>query len=273
MDLLRSASDSPAGNIVVIQAGSVREWILAADHVISSHSTTLIEAALAGKPIHLYSPEPFPEALAAEWHGLVPVLENRDDFLQAVRQSPVEPTGTRLATWARAQFLGNDPLDTIVGMIARLHQAMGSGERTSLPDYRRLWNGRIMFEVALKWRRNFRLALARSIAQLHHAMAPRERMLWNGWVMVKVALEWRRRFFMPDVSWKRWRGSNVFGAHDVARRVWRWQHVFNNSIPGDLTSSTASAKSDKPCPSQETTTARLTTPNRSDEHLGSPGHA
>jgi surface carbohydrate biosynthesis protein len=113
---------NPSANLKIIKAETAREWILAADHVMSSHSTTLIEAALAGKPIHRFSPEPYPEAIASEWHGLVPLLSGRKPFLDAVQREAVEPTGLPLAEWARTRFLfAGDPFDAIAGWIARLH--------------------------------------------------------------------------------------------------------------------------------------------------------
>ena len=179
---MRKAIAAPAGNIAIIKAESAREWILASDHVISSHSTTLIEAAIAGKPVHLFSPEPFPGALKAEWHDLIPLLDNRAAFLQAVRQSPIEPTGAQLAAWARArQFPENDPLDAIVKRIVQLWASTDPHGPSSLPDHRRLWNGRSLVEVLHNW-------------------------------------------------WHRFRShEDIFGAHDVARRVSRWQRVLEAS--------------------------------------------
>jgi surface carbohydrate biosynthesis protein len=122
---------NPNANLKIIKTETVREWILAADHVISSHSTTLVEAALAGKPIHRFSPEDYPEALALEWHHLVPLLADRKSFLDAINNHVTEPTGASLAEWARAQFLlAGDPLDAITDSIARLfsmdHQAQSA---------------------------------------------------------------------------------------------------------------------------------------------------
>ena len=103
---------NPSANLKIIKAETAREWILAADHIMSSHSTTLIEAALAGKPIHRFSPEAYPEAVALEWHGLVPLLSDRKAFLDAINREVTEPTGQPLAEWARAQFLfAGYPLD------------------------------------------------------------------------------------------------------------------------------------------------------------------
>ena len=73
---------------------------------------TLIEAALAGKPVHRFSPEPFPAALEAEWHSLVPELNDREAFLGAMwakppssqRESPL-PTGRERGSFQLAILL------------------------------------------------------------------------------------------------------------------------------------------------------------------------
>lgn len=121
LNFMQRTVPNPNANLKILKTETVREWILAADHVISSHSTTLVEAALAGKPIHRFSPEDYPEALALEWHNLVPLLTDREAFMDAVNDHVTEPTGAPLAGWARAQFLlDSDPLNAITDSIARL---------------------------------------------------------------------------------------------------------------------------------------------------------
>ena len=68
LNFMHRTVQNPNANLKIIKTETAREWILAADHVMSSHSTTLIEAALAGKPIHRFSPEPYPrtECLARQ---------------------------------------------------------------------------------------------------------------------------------------------------------------------------------------------------------------
>ena len=103
----------------------------------SSYSTTLIEAALAGKPIHRFSPEPFPAALESEWHSLVPVLKDREAFLGAMRQTPIKPTGEPLADWARTRFFPvGDPFNAIAEAIARFYAAAAPHTRPSVPDHK-----------------------------------------------------------------------------------------------------------------------------------------
>jgi surface carbohydrate biosynthesis protein len=141
----------PVGNIAVIKKESVREWILAADHVISSHSTTLIEAALARKPVHIFSPVPLPESLSAEWHDLVPRLRSREEFLDAVRDVQTMPSSASLAAWARQLMLLGDPIEAIVKALANLHKEAVTGQRSHLPDHRRLWDFRVLANAARAW--------------------------------------------------------------------------------------------------------------------------
>jgi surface carbohydrate biosynthesis protein len=148
LNFLHRIVQNPSANLKIVKTETAREWILAADHVMSSHSTTLIEAALAGKPIHRFSPEPYPEAVASEWHGLVPLLSDRKAFLDAIHREVTEPTGVPLAEWARARFLfAGDPLDAIADWIARLHSAGHHAQSPSTsqqegPDVGGSWDDR-----------------------------------------------------------------------------------------------------------------------------------
>ena len=148
VNFMHRTVQNPSANLKIIKTETAREWILAADHVMSSHSTTLIEAALAGKPVHRFSPEAYPEAVALEWHGLVPLLCDRKGFLDAVQREVTEPTGIPLAEWARAQFLfAGDPLDAIADWIARLHsgghhaQSPSASQQQGIRDGRDSWDG------------------------------------------------------------------------------------------------------------------------------------
>ena len=150
--VLKEIIGKPVGHIAVIKAGSVREWILASDHVVSSHSTTLIEAALADKPVHLFSPEAMPEALAAPWHELVPQLHDRKAFLAAIRNTATEPSGARLAEWARShQFPEPDPIDVIARRIAGLLTTLATSAPSADPDYMHVWAHNPVSALKRKW--------------------------------------------------------------------------------------------------------------------------
>ena len=51
----------------ILKDGSVREWVLASDVTASAVSTTLIEAAVAGKAVAVAEPLPLPESMIHDW--------------------------------------------------------------------------------------------------------------------------------------------------------------------------------------------------------------
>jgi surface carbohydrate biosynthesis protein len=109
----------PAG-FHVLQAETVREWILASDHIISSHSTTLIESAIAGRQILLLEPYPIPPARAEGWHQLAPKIETYDQLKAGLASSQPESSAI-LSGWARQTLLGGgDPLGEIFHLLCRL---------------------------------------------------------------------------------------------------------------------------------------------------------
>lgn len=96
-------------NLHIIKAESVREWILASDVILSSFSTSLIEAAVANKPIYMVEPLPLPDLLVADWHRLVVKIESLIEFERAC----LAPDGNcaELGDWARQEILARgDPI-------------------------------------------------------------------------------------------------------------------------------------------------------------------
>ena len=190
---MHSAVGSPGKSVRIIKAETAREWILAADHIVSSYSTTLIEAALAGKPVHMFSPVPRPQALENEWQELVPKLQSREALLEAIRSRSLSATGEGLAAWARSRLLPfGDPFDLMVQLIARLYSESRPHGQSAVPDHENLWPTQIIAEKARKF-------VQRQPA-LHRHTKGYERTRWG-----KVA--------------------DIFGADDVATRVSRWRKV------------------------------------------------
>lgn len=102
----------------VLQDETVREWILAADLVISSYSTSMIEAAVAGRPILMLEPLPLSDSLTQSWHPLAP---RACDYaqLRSAAQAPASGPAEALAVWAVDRLLGDgDPLRAIVDRLA-----------------------------------------------------------------------------------------------------------------------------------------------------------
>lgn len=99
---------------------TVREWILASDVVISSYSTSLIEAAIAGRPSFILEPVPWPESLHNPWHGLLPHLCSEGALMAAV-DAPPGDGNSPLAQWAQTTLMGRgDPIVRIADELARI---------------------------------------------------------------------------------------------------------------------------------------------------------
>ena len=99
---------------------TVREWILASDVVMSSYSTSLIEAAVAGRPSYILEPVPWPESLHADWHALLPHLRTEEEVMAAVL-TPREGGDSPLARWARSALMSTgDPIVRIADELARI---------------------------------------------------------------------------------------------------------------------------------------------------------
>lgn len=102
-----------------IQNGSVREWILASDIVVSSYSTSLIEAAVAGKSAYMLEPYPIPEALRVSWHDHLPHIETYDEFL--AQCTMITDLDSSLGRWARKTLMSNgDSIHRMADFIAQL---------------------------------------------------------------------------------------------------------------------------------------------------------
>jgi surface carbohydrate biosynthesis protein len=105
----------------IIQDGSVREWILASDVILSSHSTSLIEAAVAGKRSFILEPIPMPAALYVSWHNYLPHLRTFQDFFEVCTSGDVScKYDKRLSAWAHETLMSNK--DSIVNLAGYLNE-------------------------------------------------------------------------------------------------------------------------------------------------------
>jgi len=111
----------PSG-LSVIQDGTVREWILASDIVVSSHSTSLIEASIAGKRTYMLEPYPIPVDLQAMWHQYLPHIKNYDDLvIVCVSDDDDNFVDRRLAGWARDNLMSKgDSIRNLAEFLSKL---------------------------------------------------------------------------------------------------------------------------------------------------------
>lgn len=105
----------------IIQDKSVREWIMASDIVLSSHSTSLIEAAVAGKLAHIVAPYPILASLHQEWHTFVPRISTRQELLDVALHRSESAADRRLEHWAHNTLMSRgDAIQNLAGYMARL---------------------------------------------------------------------------------------------------------------------------------------------------------
>lgn len=109
-------------NFHIFKQESVREWVLASDVIVSSNSTSLIEAAVADKPIFLTAPIKMPDCLFYEWCSLVPELRNEKDFVETCLTDTPDMSGTRkVRQWAADSFkVGQQPIESIAQLLIKM---------------------------------------------------------------------------------------------------------------------------------------------------------
>lgn len=90
----------------ILQDGTVREWIRAADVVVSSHSTSLIEASIAGKPAYMLAPRSMPQILAVDWHAKAPKIRSQSELVRAAFDADAADS-LPLVEWARSRVMAH----------------------------------------------------------------------------------------------------------------------------------------------------------------------
>lgn len=114
-----------------LKEGTVREWILASDIVISSHSTSLIEAAVAGKAAFMLAPFPMPSSLRVGWQECTAHLHTQAEFELALEDKRSADASLPLGTWARAHLMSHgDSIWNLASFLGRLSQ----GDLKPLPS-------------------------------------------------------------------------------------------------------------------------------------------
>lgn len=121
----------------VLKDYSIREWILASDYVASNFSTSLIDAAIAEKPVALLEPLPLSAEKTADWHNQLEHLHNQTDF-DAYLQGSRIGEHARLKAWAEA-YTNEQSIAGLAGIVNKLlnRPAVSAGELGFLEQNRR----------------------------------------------------------------------------------------------------------------------------------------
>lgn len=175
------------------QAETVREWIMASDVVMSSHSTSLIEAVVAGSRAYMVAPFPIPPPLHQEWHDLVPRITTEEEFLAVCLQNRESGEQRALQEWARSTFMSTgDAIENLAAYIDQL--AAGATVRPPIPP-------RLVATAQGDWRR-----------------VPK----WVWYVFRRLRARYRR--FVPLPA-NRSQVKEFVSADDINARIDRWREV------------------------------------------------
>lgn len=197
----------------IIQAESVREWVMASEVVVSSYSTTLIEAAFVEKRAYMLEPYPLSEALAQEWHQLIPHLTTSAQFLEVCRSTTSLVEDKRLGEWARSTMMANgDPIQNLVDQLGRICQGVvplpSAPSRASITLLGKYplpkW---LLYELRL-WRTRIFLRTPPVILAFYRKLFGR-----NGSITVDPEYE-----------------IDVVSQEEIPRKVQRWKQVLANRV-------------------------------------------
>jgi surface carbohydrate biosynthesis protein len=130
--MAEAALDNVPDRIRFIKDETVREWILASDVVVSSISTSLIEAGVAGKATYVLEPYPIPDALYANWLEDAPRLKSRAELVAACLDKS-DGARNQLGNWARRTMMAHgDSISNLADFMARLCRE--ETKRPPVPD-------------------------------------------------------------------------------------------------------------------------------------------
>jgi surface carbohydrate biosynthesis protein len=108
-------------NIRILKDETTRDWVMSSDVIMSSFSTTLIEAAVADKDIYMFEPINFPEGLKCSWYSYIPTLRSYRDF-GLLNAENIIPNSKKLKVWAEDEmYLNNDPFRSLSEIILQLN--------------------------------------------------------------------------------------------------------------------------------------------------------
>ncbi|MBM4002647.1 MAG: hypothetical protein FJ295_05065 [Planctomycetes bacterium] len=144
-----AAGELPPDRLHFIKQESVRQWTLACDTVVSSFSTTLVEAAVADRPAYLLMPSPLPRSMHCEWHDLAPKIATADEFQRLLREGPSPFATSLLRQWAQLELLSyGDPISKVAAILAA-----AVGRDCHLPP---VPSAPVLDRMRLQWKRSRR---------------------------------------------------------------------------------------------------------------------
>ena len=199
VETLREMAGDVPDQLHIIKHGTVREWILCSDVVVSSYSTTLLEAAVAQKPIFMFYPFEYPDFLYSEWYDLVEKVTTKDAFMAAITQLDLADNWMKTEAWTTNLMLSEaDPISNLSNIL----KAVLVGDLDVPPP----------------------LPIAKQLERLTWASAYRKVRKF-GWNLMQDTLA-AVGIKTKDQGWSA-HESDALEAEDIAQRVAKWKSVLS----------------------------------------------
>lgn len=197
----KATGRGPAPHLHFIKDGSIREWILASDIVVSSYSTSLIEATVAGKPAYMLTPVQMPECVHSDWNDHAAQITSQEQFVDLLRRPGDATLCAPLHRWTSDTLLSSgDALANVVEVLA----AICSGKR----------------------------AAPRPPGPLAVPAPSRVKLVQDGWrEQIRKAKNWWRGGVKKLSALGH--EQDYFSEQDIERRVERWAKIFANKQQRD----------------------------------------
>ncbi len=97
----------------------VKQWISVSDMVFSSFSTTLMDAAVAGKPVYMLEPLPVPEFFVSEWQETLDRVRSLSELTESVNGD--NNRNGDLKAWVENSMLSKgDPVKNLCHIISSI---------------------------------------------------------------------------------------------------------------------------------------------------------
>lgn len=127
---------SDRSRLLISETLTAREWVQASDCTLSNYSTTLLEAAVAGRQAAMLKPEPFPDWVCHPWYEHVEDITSQEEFARVLKGESLTGDPARLAAWVEGNLMANgDPVQNVARWLAGLVQEWDRGQREQ-PDWK-----------------------------------------------------------------------------------------------------------------------------------------
>ncbi len=120
MNIINKIAGKIPSDVFIIKNESVRNWVLASDVVVSSYSTTLLEASVGEKPSFILEPKPIHPLLRYSWFKFIKSIKAKRELDSIIGSNP-NSKNKSLQKWIEKEYFTNPtPIKNLCNYIGKL---------------------------------------------------------------------------------------------------------------------------------------------------------